>query len=112
VIERSFGTNRRVHDSIEEQVNYVNGKENYGVTKINGQPVSKGHEQPAGIVSAGEFGSLMAITLNTQTGADVHWERAATRNGQKVNVFAYRVPEQKGYGWWNRRGRIECRTRA
>lgn len=98
VIERTFGTNRRVHDSIEEQVSYVNGKENYAVIKINGQPAGKGQEQPPGILSTGEFGSLMAITLDPRTGADIRWERAATRDGRKVNVFAYRVPAQNGYG--------------
>lgn len=98
VIERTFGTNRRAHDSIEEQVTYVNGRENYAVTKINGEPVSKGHQQLPGIISVGEFGSLMAITLKAETGADIRWARAATRNGEKVNVFAYRVPEKKGYG--------------
>ena len=38
----------------------------------------------------------MAITLKAETGPDIHWQRAATRNGRKVNVFACRVPEQKG----------------
>ena len=38
----------------------------------------------------------MAITLKAETGPDIHWKRAPTRNAQKVNVFACRVPEQKG----------------
>ena len=99
VIERAFGINGRGgHDSIEEQVTYVGARENYTITKINGQPVSKGHDQVAGIVSSGEFGSLLASVFNPQAEADVHWERALNRNGRRVYVFAYRVPEKKGYG--------------
>jgi len=99
VIERAFGVNGRGgHDAIEEQVTYVGGKENYVLTRINGQPVSRGQDQVAGIVSSGEFGSLLASAFNPQAEADVHWERVTNRNGRKVYVFAYRVPQQKGYG--------------
>lgn len=87
------------HDSFEEQVTFVGHKESYTVTRINGEAVSKiGHDQLGGILSSGEFGTLLGHTFDPNTGADFRWERWATQKDQRVYVFAFRVPQAKGYG--------------
>jgi len=45
----------------------------------------------------GEFGRLLGIVFDPETGADVRWDRVATLNGRRVNVFAFRVPQSRGY---------------
>jgi hypothetical protein len=92
------------YDYIEEQITFVDHKENYTVTKINGEAV--GHterDQLGGIISSGEFGTLLSRTFLGQTidpsaGTDFRWERWATQKGRRLYVFAFRVPQAKGYG--------------
>jgi hypothetical protein len=86
------------HDAIEEQITFASHKEIYKVVRINGQATNVQHDQVGGIVSSGEFGTLLANTFAPDAGAEFHWERTANRNGYKVYVFAFRVPEKKGYG--------------
>ena len=87
------------HDAIEEQLTYAGHKESYTVTKINGEAVANvRHDQLGGIVSSGEFGTLLARTFDPNAGTDFHFERRATQKGQRVYVFAFRVPPAKGYG--------------
>jgi hypothetical protein len=45
----------------------------------------------------GEFGRLLGIVFDPETGAGVRWDRVATLNGRRVNVFAFRVPQSRGY---------------
>jgi hypothetical protein len=86
------------NDSFEEQIVFADHKETYTVKKINGEAVTNiEHDQLRGTVSSGEFGSLLAQTLDPKSGTDFHWERSSTQKGQKVYVFAFRVPQARGY---------------
>ncbi len=104
VIERTYFPNaalreRPLHDAIEEQVAFVGHKESYTVTKVNGKAVANlGHERLGGILSSGEFGTLVEHTLDPSSGAEFHWERSASLKGRRMNVFAFHVPATKGYG--------------
>jgi hypothetical protein len=87
------------HDSFEEQVTFAGHKESYTVTRFNGSAVSNvRHNQLGGILSSGEFGSLLGHTLDPSSGADFRWDRWATQKGRRTYVFAFRVPQVKGYG--------------
>jgi hypothetical protein len=112
ITQRRFRENvrsgmRPQRDLIEEQVTYAGHRESYVVTRLNGKAV-KGiaHDQVGGIVSSGEFGSLLRNTFDPRAAADFRWERSATRDGRKVYVFAFRVPETRGYGLVESRGTI------
>jgi hypothetical protein len=86
-------------DAIEEQIAFVGHKESYTVTKINGGTVANaGHDQLRGVHSSGEFGTLLGHTFDPNTGTDVQWERSMTQKGRRTYVFAFRVPQAKGYG--------------
>jgi hypothetical protein len=87
------------YDYIEEQITFVDHKENYTVTKINGEAVGNTERnQLGGIISSGEFGTLLSRTFDPGAGTDFRWDRWATQQGRKVYVFAFRVPPAKGYG--------------
>src|SRR5262249_50274614 len=50
----------RIADTIQEQLSYVDGKENYKVMLVNNQAVTnKTHESLGGATSSGEFGSML-----------------------------------------------------
>jgi hypothetical protein len=104
ITQRAFLRNVRSlappqNDAIEEQVTYAGHKESYVVTKLNGKAVDGiAHDQVGGLVSSGEFGSLLKNTFDPNAGAEFRWERSATRDGRTVYVFAFHVPEARGYG--------------
>ncbi len=93
-------------DLIEEQLSFVNHREVRTVTKINEGPPSEARRAQIGTVSRGEFGNLLETIFDPKTGADIRWDRAATLDGRRVNVFAYRVPQSHGYTLIESKGRI------
>jgi hypothetical protein len=103
VTERTYFPNanlreRPLHDAIEEQLTFAGHKESYTVTKINGSAVTNvRHGQFGGILSSGEFGTLLSHTFDPNTGTDFRWDRWATQKGRRMYVFAFRVPQPKGY---------------
>jgi hypothetical protein len=103
ITQRSFLRNIRSlappqQDTIEEQVTYAGHKESYVVTRLNGKAVNGvAHDQVGGLISSGEFGSLLKNTFDPNAGAEFRWQRSATRDGRKVYIFAFHVPEANGY---------------
>ena len=93
-------------DLIEEQLSFVNHREVRTVTRINDARPSEAGKAQIGTVSRGEFGNLLDIIFDPKTGADIRWDRAATLEGRRVNVFAYRVPQAHGYTLIESTGRI------
>jgi hypothetical protein len=55
--------------------------------------------QPAaGETSArGEFRKLLDTIFDPETGAELRWDRVAMRNSRSVYVFAFHVPQSRGY---------------
>lgn len=68
----------------------LSGGETYGV-------VPEGRDPLPGMLVPGEFGRLLGVIFDPDTGADISWKSAATLDGRKVHVFAFRVPQSRGY---------------
>jgi len=86
-------------DTIEEQIGFIDKKELRKVARINGRAASpEGRDQRRNASSRGEFGNLLDLIFDPETRADLKFERVATLNGRRVFVFAYRVPQSRGYG--------------
>lgn len=84
----------RVSDKIQEQLSYVDGKEDYKVTLVNNLPVNNmKHEQLGGITSSGEFGSMLHAIFAPETQTQFDWERWATLRGKRMYVFSFRVSQ-------------------
>jgi hypothetical protein len=98
VTTRSFdpsGTESwRQEDRIQEQLSYVDGKEDYKVVLVNNLPASNmTHEKLGGITSSGEFGTMLYQIFAPQTQAQFDWERWATLRGRRMYVFSFRVAQ-------------------
>ncbi|MCU1338937.1 MAG: hypothetical protein JWO19_4518 [Bryobacterales bacterium] len=79
-------------DKIQEQLSYVDGKEDYKVVLVNNLPViNKTHEQLGGITSSGEFGTMLYQIFAPPTQTHFDWERWATLRGKRMYVFSFRV---------------------
>ncbi len=81
-------------DKIQEQLSYVDGKEDYKVILVNNLPVvNMKHEQLGGITSSGEFGTMLYQIFTPQTETQFDWERWATLRGKRMYVFSFRVAQ-------------------
>jgi hypothetical protein len=89
-------------DEVQEMLTFVDGKESYKVEMVNGksQPNLK-HEQLGGVVTSGEFGSMLFNIFDPDSGAEFHWDHWATLRGKPMYVFAYSVPQSKGYSMYH-----------
>ena len=85
-------------DEVQEMLSFVDGKESYKVEMVNGksQPNLK-HDQLGGVVTSGEFGSMLFNIFTPESGAEFHWDHWATLRGKPMYVFAYSVPKSSGY---------------
>jgi hypothetical protein len=95
---QTFGRIQPVTELIEEQLTFTNKREIRKVARINGRPaLPDGPEQLMGTSSRGEFGNLLDVIFEPATGADIRWDRLAALNRRRVYVFAFRVPQSRGY---------------
>jgi hypothetical protein len=82
----------RLADIIQEQLSFVDGKENYKVVLVNNLAVKNvEHDQLGGTTSSGEFGTMLFQIFNPKTNATIEWERWGTLRGRKTYVFGFRV---------------------
>jgi hypothetical protein len=81
-------------DRVQEQLSYVDGKEDYKVVLVNNLPVSNmKHEQLGGVTSSGEFGTMLFQIFTPETQTQFDWERWATLRGKRMYVFSFRVAQ-------------------
>src|SRR5262249_52019436 len=71
----SGSENWRLHDTIQEQLSYVDHKETYKVVMYNGQSVANvQHYQLGGAISSGEFGSIYTEIFAPETATEFNWD--------------------------------------
>ncbi len=90
------------NDVFEEEVSYVGGNELYKVTKVNGFRATvtsqdKLGEMIGGMVSTGEFGSLLDVLFDPATGTTFRSAPSTKIQGRTMNVITFRVPQSHGY---------------
>jgi len=84
----------QLEDTIQEQLSYVDGKENYKVILVNNLPVKDlTHTQLGGAISSGEFATMLDQIFQPHTQADFEWARWATLRGRRMHVFSFRVKQ-------------------
>ena len=86
----------RNFDRIQEQVSYVDHKENYVVTMVNGQAVKNvEHMRLGGSTLSGDFGTIFAEIFAPETDTEFEWDHWATLRGKRMYVFAFHVPQSR-----------------
>lgn len=85
-------TGWRIADTIQEQLSFSEGKEDYKVVLVNNLPVTNiQHEQLGGTTSRGEFGTRLHEIFRPESKAEIGWKRWATLRGRRMHVFEYRI---------------------
>jgi hypothetical protein len=89
-------------DEVRELLTFFDNKESYKVEMINGKSVTHiEHNQLGGVVSSGEFGSMLKHIFDPDTGTTFDWDHWATLRGKRVYVFSFNVPQEKGYSMYH-----------
>lgn len=82
-------------DTINTQLSYNQGSEQYRVVSVNGKLMNIGMEdvgsKVGGSISTGEFGSLMRSLFDTRSAAEFNWDHWGTLRGKRVAVFNYSI---------------------
>ena len=80
--------------TIQEQLSYASGHENYKVVMVNNQMSTVAHDKVKGNKSSGEFGSMLAEIFEEQSHAEFTWARWTTWHGHLSYVFSYKIPQE------------------
>ncbi len=90
------GTESWISDgTVQENLSYLNGEENYKVVMVNDHPVTNvGHLQVGGNKSSGEFGTMLAEIFDPNSYTDFQWDHWATLRGRRNYVFFFRVLQE------------------
>jgi hypothetical protein len=91
-IDPNAGDHYRSIGNILSKVSYNQGRENYKVYSVNGQYSEVSLEQAAasgGLISNGEFGSMMREIFEDRSAAEFGWDHWGTLRGRRMAVFNY-----------------------
>jgi hypothetical protein len=90
--------NWRNYDTIQEQLSYVDHKESYVVTMVNGKAVSNvDHQRLGGSTLSGDFGSIFSEIFAPETDTEFDWDHWATLRGKRMYVWAFHVPKSRSH---------------
>ena len=82
--------------TVQEQVSYVDHKESYKVTMVNGRAVSNvEHTNVGGSTLSGDFGTIYREIFAPETATEFDWDHWATLRGRRMYVFAFHVPQSR-----------------
>ncbi|HLW75619.1 MAG TPA: hypothetical protein VKS01_01520 [Bryobacteraceae bacterium] len=95
-IDPTATENWRTYDTVQEQVSYVDHKENYQVVAINGNAVKNvEHQRLGGSTLSGDFGTIYTEIFAVETATEFDWDHWATLRGKRMYVFAFHVPQSR-----------------
>lgn len=84
-------------DTIDEELSFVNGAEQYKVLRLNGAATKLSHAQIGGPITQGEFAAVMKQIFDPNSATAFRHESSGKLEGRAMDVLAFRVPTQSGY---------------
>jgi hypothetical protein len=86
----STGPNNRKADRLTIELTY-SGKESYKLVTLNGSPAKQTFESLDGLITGGEFGSLLLGIFDPSSAADFKWKESSTLRKRPAAVYTYRI---------------------
>ena len=92
-MERTETVNTRIMtgDRLTIQLSYFGQKEKYKLLTINGNKTDQKFESLEGLISAGEFGSLLLGVFDPTSSADFAWKSSTNLRKRRATVYTYRI---------------------
>jgi hypothetical protein len=94
--DRTSATNIKV-DRLAIQLSYFGQKEKYKLLTINGTKTDQSFESLDGLISAGEFGSLLLGVFDPSSSADFQWKSSTDLRKHHAAVYTYRIARAKSH---------------
>lgn len=85
--------NYRLIDNVLARLTYYDQLEGYETLTVNDKPTNTPYESMDGIISTGEFGSMLREIFDPQTDATFSWSAWRTLRGHKAYVFKFSVDQ-------------------
>jgi hypothetical protein len=78
-------------DTVNEQLSFIKGAEEYRVIAVNGKKLEAEHNRPSDSLSSSEFTKLLTWTFDPKTEAELTWSQWDTLRGHRVHTLGFRV---------------------
>jgi len=88
--DRTSQTNIKV-DRLTIQLTYFGQKEKQKLVAMNGQKTEQSLESLDGLITGGEFGSLLLGAFDPSSSADFQWKESSTVRKRQAAVYTYRI---------------------
>jgi hypothetical protein len=88
--DRTSQTNIKV-DRLTIQLTYFGQKEKQKLVAMNGNKTQQPLESLEGLITGGEFGSLLLGVFDPSSSADFQWKESSTIRKRRANVFTFRI---------------------
>ena len=84
-------------DKLTIQLSYFGQKEKYKLVAVNGNPATQSLESLDGLITGGEFGSLLLGVFDPSSVADFQWKGSTDIRKHKAAVYTYRIARAKSH---------------
>jgi hypothetical protein len=94
--DRTSPTNIKA-DRLTIQLSYFGQKEKYKLIAMNGNKTEQRLESLDGLITGGEFGSLLLGVFETSSGADFQWKETSAIRKRPATVYTYRIARARSH---------------
>jgi len=89
------GTNQwRTLETVNEQLTFLHGKEEYRTVAVNGKKVNAESNRPGWLMPSSEFTKFLVWTLSPKSQAEISWSSWDALRGHRVHVLGFRVAKE------------------
>ena len=96
-------------DRLTIQLSYFGQKEKQKLVAMNGKPTQQPLESLDGLITGGEFGSLLLGIFDPSASADFRWKESSNIRNRSVAVYTYRIARAETVGFVVRRVLLRAR---
>jgi hypothetical protein len=112
VLRRYDDSRNKPIDTLTLQLSYTGQRENYKLLTINGRPTFRSFDSVGGVITQGEFGSLLNEVFAHRSEAEFAWDHGTTLRKRRAQVYTFRVTAARSHYRMSAVGRGEQYTSA
>jgi len=91
MVRRYDDTRGKLLDTLTLKLSYFEQTEKYQLLTINGRATILPYESVGGVITQGEFGSLLAEVFDPRSAADFQWDHWTTLRTRPAQVYSFHV---------------------
>lgn len=110
VLRRYDESKNKPIDTLTLQLSYTGQQENYKLLTINGRPTFRSFDSVGGVITQGEFGSLLNEIFARRSEAEFAWDHGTTLRRRPAHVYTFRVTAARSHYRMSAVGRAERYT--